>query len=156
MKQFYHLKGWHWLFVVTWAVFEVLSRDDSTPVMLLRFVFAFAVGYCFIQCSLQRVVPLTLVVKTSGSKGGTKEDGALFETLHDLFKIHFPKDGQPEFDGFNSNREQICFYFKGADPDVIMKAIQPLLKDIPLPPGSHLLVLTGPDQTKELPVFATV
>ncbi len=158
MKHFYRLNGWQWFGVILWTgVFSLPHRDDSISVMLLRILFSFAIGYCLTQWFIQqRRFPLTLMVKTSGAKGGPPEDQELFEKLHRLFKATFPKGNPIEFGGFDCNDEQVWFYFKGADPDVIMKSIQPLLRDVSLPEGSHLIVATGPNQTKELPVFATI
>jgi len=158
MKHFYRLNGWQWFGVVVWTALSLrVPLGDSAFFIVLRLACSFVIGYGLVQWQIQQqVYPLTLIVKASGGRNATEADRELFDKLDALFQSAFPIGSLLTFAGFDCNDEQLWFYFKGADPDVIMKAIQPLVKDISLPPGSHLLVLTGPNQTKELPVFATV
>ena len=161
MKHFYRLNRWQWLAVLAWTALSAPSlhifSQDSTPVIILRVVFSFVIGYGLLQSQIrQQVYPLSLIVKASSGRKATIAENELFDQLHSLFKSSFPKDSVPILVGFDSNDEQLWFHFKGANPDVIVKAIQPLLKDIPLPPGSHLVILTGPNTTEELPVFASI
>lgn len=159
MRHLYRLNNRHWLAVAAISLlclFGNIDRAaDSIPAMFFTILFSFLIAYALIQGSardrLEKAV-LALIVKTSSSDPENK----LFDRLHQLFKAEFPKESVLIFNGFDCNEEQGWFYFNGADPDVIMKAIQPLLKDIPLPEGSHLLVKIGPSETRELPVFATV
>jgi hypothetical protein len=159
MKKFYRLKGWQWLAAAVTSVLWLHLYNDHTrgslPEMLFTILLSVLMAYSMMQGLARHRLDtssLSLIIKTAGSDLENK----LADKLHQLFKSAFPKESTLKFNGFDCNEEQVWFYFKGADPDVIMKAIQPLLKDIPLPEGSHLLVKTGPNQTKELPVFATV
>jgi len=98
---------------------------------------------------------LILVVKTPEIKEEPSENEVLIDELLTVFNTTFPK-GKIEFIGWNCDDERVSFYFKGADPYATIKSIQPLLQGISLPEGTNWAVMIGPNNTKELPVFATV
>ncbi|MGV3756624.1 MAG: hypothetical protein ACO1QS_14675 [Verrucomicrobiota bacterium] len=160
-QHFYPLNRGQWLAVTLWGICfsypSVFSKGYSWPVASFQCGLHFLVGFLLAQWrASENDHPLTLVVGTSGTKKGSPEDHALFGKLHDLFKTSFPKDSAIKFEGFDCSDEQFWFYFKGAEPEAIQQALLPLIKEIPLRPGSHLLVRTGKGQTAEsaLPAIA--
>jgi hypothetical protein len=159
-RHFYPLNRGQWLAVALWGTgfscLYVAGKGYSWPVASFQCGVHFLIGFLFAQWrAAENDHPLTLVVATSGTKGGSPEDNALFGKLHDLFKASFPKASQIKFDGFDCSGEQFWFYFKGAEPEAIQQAVLPLLKDVDLRTGSHFLLRTGRGQTAESPLPAT-
>jgi hypothetical protein len=118
----YFRENWNWPLSLAFGALTVL-----------------AIGYVISRWAAGKPAPFQLVLRLADDEGGDQEDDQTFKALRNLFKRLFPKSGSIRFDGFDTDRSFIWFYFHGPDEASVRDAVLPHLKEHRIRPGSYFL-----------------
>lgn len=122
-----------------WAASTYFRENWSWPLALL-----FGAVFVLVLISIGRVAavkpePFQLVLRLADDNGGDQEDNRTIETLHARFKQQFPKSGAIRFDGFDTDRSYVWFYFFGPEEGAVRHAVLSQLEGCRIRQGSYFL-----------------
>ena len=105
----------------------------------LAFGVAWVLVMVYVHRKMNKPAPFQLVLQMANDQGGDQADGRTFDLLWGRFKRLSPSPGGVRFDGFDTDGNQIWFYFHGPDAGVVREAVLPQLRDCQVRKGSYFL-----------------
>jgi len=88
---------------------------------------------------VNRPAPFQLVLRLANDKGGDEDDDATFTKLHKRFKDAFRGCRDVRFDGYDTDRSWIWFYFFGPNEQTVREVVLSELRDCKIRAGSYFL-----------------